>query len=283
MAASVVCMNQVDYSQVQGTRILPFVFTLNTEDSVLNPVPGQKQKFCYVVEGVGQDKPQFADLSHFLLGICKDITREDIAAVTVVVDGAEQEVKFGENVEIKTEDHPDPPTGCVGLKFDFGLDKVDGVMEVCFTLNRTFEVGPVNVCVFGGNVTATGLSICGPVCNGTVPCETTFFQNETVCVPVTVTPFAMPGEATATCCGTPVVTPDGQCQGSRKSCSFTIRQRLCIEIPISFGAEIETGEAVVQCGDVTETPCDCSNTPDTAAADVPDTEESRKSRRFYNR
>lgn len=288
MAEKTVCMNQVDYAQVQGERILPFVFTLDTEASVLNPGPGEKQKFCYVVEGMGQDEPRFADLSHFLLGICSAITAEDIAAVTVVVDGVEQEVVFGENVEIKTAEKPDPPTGCVGLKFDFGLDKVEGVMEVCFTLNRTFGVGPVNVCVFGGNVTATGLAICGPVCNGPVPCTTTFFQNETVCVPVTVTPFATPGEASATCCGRPVVTSDGQCQGSRKSCTFTIRQRLCIEIPISFGADVVTGEAVVQCGEVTETPCDCTDTPTVSQpagspAENTDSEENRRGRRYFAR
>ena len=32
------------------------------------------------------------------------------------------------------------------------------------------------------------------------------------------------------------------------------------EYPISFGAVIETGTAVVQCGTVSETECDCSDT-----------------------
>lgn len=254
-----VCSNVVDYSKSSGERILPFIFTLNTEKSILVPGSGENQRFCYDVEGVGEDKPKFADLSHFLLGICKDIKEEDLLSVTVVIDGVEQKVEIGENVEIKTEEKPDPPTGCVGLKFDFGLDKVDGEMEVCFTLARTFAVGPVNVCVFGGNVTDTGLLICGPVCGEEPACDTVFFQKENVCVPVTVTPFATPGEITVTCCSRPVVRPGSMCSKGEKSCTFTVTQQLCIEVPISFGADVKTGEATVQCGEVTETPCDCKS------------------------
>lgn len=257
-AGSTACNTEVDYSQVEGNRILPFAFTLNLEESILFPQTGQKQKFCYDVEGVGQDTSVFADLSHFLLGICETITQEDIANITVVVDGQQKTVIWGTNVEIKTEDHPDNPTGCVGLKFDFPLNKVDGMMQICITMETPFAVGPVNVCVFGGNTTATGLMICGPVCGNQESCEAVFFQKEKVCVPVKVTPFANPGMATATCCGEPSVVVGGQCQGNRTSCDFTITQTLCIEIPISFGAVIETGKAVVQCGDVTKEPCDCS-------------------------
>lgn len=254
-----VCSNTVDYSKISGERILPFKFTLNTEKSILLPGPGENQRFCYDVEGVGEDKPQFADLSHFLLGICKDITPEDLLEVTVVIDGIPQKVELGKNVEIRTEEHPDPPTGCIGIKFDFGLDKVDSEMEVCFTLARTFAVGPVNVCVFGGNVTASGLSVCGPVCGESPSCDSVFFQKENVCVPVTVTPFATPGEATVRCCNRPVVRPGAMCPNGERTCTFTVSQQLCIEVPISFGADVKTGPATVQCGEVTETPCDCSS------------------------
>lgn len=285
MSEQITCANSVDYSKVEGNRVLPFVFTLNMEKSVLYPGTGEKQKFCYDVEGVGQDTSRYADLSHFLLGICETITRADISEITVVVDGVPQIVVWGDNVEIKTEEKPDNPTGCAGLKFDFPLDKVDGIMQVCITMNRIYAIGAVNVCVFGGNTTATGLSICGPSCGGSMPCETTFFQNETVCVPVTVTPFATPGEAKANCCGSPVVTADNPCTGTQKSCSFTIRQRLCIEIPIAFGAVIETGSAVVQCGNVSETECDCSVSVEDGEAeeDAEPAAETRRLRRYLNR
>lgn len=284
MTEKVVCVNSVDYSQVEGVRILPFRFTLDLEESVLYPAPEQKQKFCYEVEGVGQDTSRFADLSHFLLGICETITREDISEITVTVDGMPQNVIWGENVEIKTEEKPDHATGCKGLKFDFPLDKVDGKMKVCIVLNKHYAVGPVNVCVFGGNTTATGLMICGPACNGEMPCDSTFFQIETVCVPVTVTPFATPGEAKASCCGKLIVSQGNQCSGTQTSCSFTIRQRLCIEIPISFGAVIETGDAVVQCGEVSEIPCDCSvAVADSEKPEIPAQEEDIRRRRYINR
>lgn len=284
MTERAMCVNTVDYSQVEGNRILPFRFTLDLENSILYPTAGQKQRFCYFVEGVGQDTSRFADLSHFLLGVCETITLADIASVTVVIDGVPQNVILGGNVEIKTEEHPDNPTGCIGLKFDFPLNKVDGEMEVCITLNKTFAVGAVNVCVFGGNTTATGLMICGPSCGEMNPCESTFFQNETVCVPVTVTPFATPGEAKANCCGKPMVSTDNPCQGDKKSCSFTIRQKLCIEIPIKFGAVIETGEAVVQCGEVSEMPCDCSTAvEESMPVPSPETEDELRRRRYFNR
>lgn len=283
MAKTEACVTSIDYSEVMGERILPFRFTLNLQDSILNPGPNQKQRFCYDIEGVGQDTSRFADLSHFLFGICTNITEDDIAEITVVKDGVPQRVVFGENVEIKTPDHPDNPTGCVGLKFDFSLDKVDGKMQVCITLNSVFAVGPMNVCIFGGNVTATGLAICGPVCNGEHPCETTnFFQIETVCVPVTVTPFATPGKATTNCCGDPIVSTENPCMGDKKSCTFTVRQRLCIEIPITFGAVIETGEATVQCGEVTTEPCDCDDDTDDSMTQNME-EEIRRARRYFNR
>lgn len=285
MTEKAICADSADYSQVEGKRILPFLFTLNLEKSVLYPDYGEKQKFCYEIEGVGQDTSKYADLSHFLLGICKTITREDIADIEVVADGIPQTIIWGSNVEIKTEEKPDNPTGCAGLKFDFSLDKVEGKIEVCITLNKNFPVGAMNICVFGGNTTASGLAICGPVCSGEKPCETTFFQNETVCVPVTVTPFATPGMAMANCCGRPVVNSEEDCPGNRKSCSFVIKQRLCIEIPITFGAVVETGEAVVQCGEVSENPCDCSDEPEEAEAggNRAAEEEDRRNRRYFSR
>lgn len=260
MKTITLCSKSVDYSKVSGERILPFVFSLNEEDSVLNPTEGQNQKFCYDITGVGQDKPQFADLSHFLLGICKDIKQSDITSITVEIDGVLKEVVWGENVEIKTEENPDNKTGCTGLKFDFGLDKIDGEMKVCFTLAKTYSIGPVNVCIFGGNTTAKGINICGPVCGGGVPsCESTFYQTETVCVPVTVTPFAKSKGATARCCGETVVTKQDKCPMGKKSCVFTVTQPLCVEISIEFGADIDTGDASVICGDVSDEGCSCSD------------------------
>lgn len=283
MSANTECNYLIDYSTVTGERILPFIFSLNMDDSIFYPADGEYQTFCYDITGVGQDTPQYADLSHFLFGICSAITQEDIAMVTVRINGESQEVIWGENVEIKTIEKPDNPTGCAGLKFDFALNKIIGFMQVCIMMRTTYSIGPVDVCLYGGGITATGLRICGPVCGGNAPCESVFYQNETVCVPVKVTPYAKSGTAKATCCGNPVVKSGGQCLGSQTSCTFTITQSLCIEVPISFGAVIETGNAVVQCGTVSEEKCDCSESADNASALGNQAAAEGKERRFFGR
>lgn len=275
MRTNTVCPYEADYSKVPGDRVLPFIFSLNTEKSVLEPEEGEYQKFCYDVTAVGKDMPLYADLSHFVLGVCRQLGQEDVEEVTVLINGDPQTIVWGENVEFKTEEHPDPPTGCAGLKFDFPLDKVVGFMEVCIVLKTPYEVGPVNVCVYGGGTTAEGLTVCGPSCRGDGGCESVFYQKETVCVPVKVTPFAQAGTAKAVCCGAPTVNMDGQCPGKRTYCFFTVTQNLCIEIPISFGADIETGAALVQCGDVSEEGCSCSEQPEETGSRQ-NTEESRK-------
>lgn len=134
-------------------------------------------------------------------------------------------------------------------------------------------------------VCVDSIESCSRMCEEEKGCDRTFFQIETVCVPVTVTPFATPGDATATCCGDPVVKKEDRCQGNKKSCTFTITQRLCIEIPITFGADVDTGDAVVECGEVTKEPCDC----DTVTVTVEPIEgenaedELRGNRRYFNR
>lgn len=148
-------------------------------------------------------------------------------------------------------------------------------MQVCFSLVRPYAVGPVNLCLFGGGQTTSGLTICGPSCGSTESCESTFYQKETVCVPVTVSPFAHPGTARTICCGDPVIHTGPQCPGSKTSCTFTVTQSLCIQIPIAFGAVIETGEA-------SETPCDCSDEP-SVETPVERTQPETRERKFFTR
>lgn len=224
-------------------------------NSILNPAEGQNQRFCYIVTGVGTDSSEFADLSHLVLGICNQIPESQIVNITVTVDGEVKTVIFGEggNVELRTPQNPDPPTKCPGLKFDFGLDKVDGVMKFCFELTTTYPVGPNPVCLFGGNTTAKGLSICGPVCGETEKCEATGFQKASVCVPVTVTPFAIAGTPKTFCCGAPVITSGTDvCKGTvNGSCKFTMTQEVCVKVPVEFGARTVVGNPSVDCKDAT--------------------------------
>ena len=264
-ARALACETSADYSVVPGDRILPFLFGLDEENSRLTPAAGENQRFCYNIAAKGHDSAGYADLSHFVLGICDTITADELANITVERDGVSQEVVFGENVELKTVQAPDPTTGCPGLKFNFSLNKVSGTMRVCFELLKTYPVGPVRVCVKGGQQTQNGLFICGPVCEAVQnDCGTSVYQRLSVCVPVTVTPFAYAGEVTTACCGDPVVTAGTDvCEGrTGGSCSFTVSRTLCLTIPIVFGAQAETGEPGTNClgASVTETCAGCDAT-----------------------
>ena len=246
------CLMEIDYSTIIGQRVLPFVIEQDSENSNLEPALGENQRFCYNITGVGLDLPLYADLSHLVFGICPNIPADEILNITVVRDGVQEIIDFGPdgNVQLRTPENPDPPTGCPGLKFDFGLDKVDGMMSICFELAAERPIGPTVVCLFGGNVTANQLSICGPVCSAIQTCEAIAYQPSTVCVPVTVTPFVLPGDTTTVCCGPPIVTPGpAMCPGVQNgSCTFTITQDICVTAPIEFGATPAVGDPFVQCG-----------------------------------
>lgn len=167
-------------------------------------------------------------------------------------------------MEIFNPPDVDPPTGCPGLKFDFGLNKIEGAEDsvglFCFELTTTYPVGPVNVCLFGGGKTASGLSICGPVCEAPPPpggCERTVSQLVDICVPITIKPFGIPGDTTTICCGNPRIGTGCPEPRSTEPCTFTVSQLVCVEVPITFGAVACPGEASIDCQEVTAGECVC--------------------------
>lgn len=89
-------------------------------------------------------------------------------------------------------------------------------------------------------------------------CNNTFFQTDLISVPVKVTPFAKTGHVKTVCCGSPVITT-GRCMhgDTGKVCEFTITQKICVKIPLAFGASVSIDHAHVQCGGISETECDC--------------------------
>lgn len=235
-----------------GTDI-PVTIALNEEDSILNPGPGELQRFCYTVTQV--DEP--TALSHWVLVICPTITEDDLGEVTVTINGEEQDVIIGENVEIFNPPNTDPGGACSGIKFDFGLEEDGDVMEVCFELLTTHQVGPNVVCVTGGGETLSTETVCGPVCGIIETCETTVFQNIGVCVPITVTPSAIVGAIDVTCCGPAIVSSTPCPLTGPTACTFYVTQDLCVEVPVRFSAMGEDGDPVVTCGDPNQTGCDC--------------------------
>lgn len=281
MLENTIGSSMVDYSTMMGERILPFKFELDLESSVLYPEPGQCQKFCYNIQGVGRDSLQYEDLNYFVMGICKDIMPSEINEVTVSVDGNPETIIWGENVEIMEGEDPD--TGCAGLKIAFPLNKIEGKMRVAISLRTPYTVGQVNVGVFGGSTAATGMTICGPAYGGSIPCHSTIYQEEKVSVPVKVNPYASTGKPKTTCCGDPVITPGNQCMDSHGYCSFTITQTLRIEIPVKFGATIEIGKACVQCGKASEKECDCEKESQESNSTVVRNDNEIRDRRFFGR
>lgn len=84
-------------------------------------------------------------------------------------------------------------------------------------------------------------------------CPATGYQSATVCVPVTIRPFAKPGKTTTYCKGNPIIKPDSDtCHGTINGvCNFTISQEVCVEVPVDFGATATVGKAVIDCGKAT--------------------------------
>lgn len=80
-------------------------------------------------------------------------------------------------------------------------------------------------------------------------CQVTGYQAASVCVPVTVTPYAQAGVPQVRTCGDPVVTADDSlCTGELGgSCTFTIRQDICIAIPVTIDAKAIASELRVAC------------------------------------
>ncbi|MEG2381040.1 MAG: hypothetical protein RSB38_05020 [Oscillospiraceae bacterium] len=83
-------------------------------------------------------------------------------------------------------------------------------------------------------------------------CPAVGYQSVSVCVPVTVTPFAETGITRTKCCGDPVIAAGKEtCKGIKNgSCAFTISQDICVAIPVAFGATSSVGDTYVNCNEV---------------------------------
>lgn len=239
-AAQLACNIVVDYSSVPGSRVLPFEFSLNLTDSVLEPAPGQRQRFSYHVRGMGSSEFDHVNLSYFIIGMCESITPEDLGAIHVTRNGAVEEVTLGENVLFCPCDSPDPGTGCSGLKFQFSLDKQHGEMDISFELIRAYRVGPRPLCVYGSGVARNVLSLCGPVCRFDEKCARIAHQHARVSVPITVIPYVRVGEVSTLCSGAPEIRPADNPEDV-PGCTFVVTQTMCVSVPLTFLADASAG------------------------------------------
>lgn len=259
------CNMQIDYSKIiLGERILPFIFELDMNLSLLDPVVGHNQRFCYRVTGVGENISTYVSLVHWVLSLCPNIKLDQIVNIEVTIGEEKQTVIIGENVELLIPPDTDPATGCPGLKFDFPISKVLGGENstglFCFELTTPYPVGGVNVCVKGGSdVSTSALAICGPVCSDEETCLVNASQIVNVCVPITVTPYAYVGPTSTTCRG-PMNISTRACRGKPGgTCTFYATQQICVDIPINYGASAIAGESLVDCGMVCEGECNCTD------------------------
>lgn len=241
------CPLVADYT---GTDV-PVTIAFDEVNSILVPGPGQFQTFCYIITQVEEPTA----LSHFVLGICPTITEADLEAVTVFINGVEQNVIIGENVQIFNPPDTDPETGFPGIKFDFGLLEAGDEMRVCFALTDVYQVGPVEAILKGSDFIESGQFVCGPVCGEIETCERTVFQDVTVCVPIRIIPDTLVGPINVRCCGPAVVSTEPCPTTGPTFCEFFVRQSLCAEVPIRFTALPEDLEPIVTCGTPNQTGC----------------------------
>ena len=82
-------------------------------------------------------------------------------------------------------------------------------------------------------------------------CPAVGYQAASVCVPVTVTPFAEAGKTVTKC---------------------TISQNICVAVPVAFGAVATVDESYVNCkGATAEDVCtDCAGIPSVTEPVIPD-------------
>ena len=80
-------------------------------------------------------------------------------------------------------------------------------------------------------------------------CPTVGSREATVCLPVTVCPYAVTGPVSVHCCGEAEVAANCRCKGKvNGTCDFTISQKLRVDVPVEFGATVNIGETYVDCG-----------------------------------
>lgn len=99
-------------------------------------------------------------------------------------------------------------------------------------------------------------------------CPAVGYQSLSVCVPVTVTPFARTDATITKCCGDAIITPgDTVCEGTKNGkCTFAVTQVLCVEVPVEFGAASQTGDTYVNCLGVSADDCQgCDESPEAGA------------------
>ena len=91
-------------------------------------------------------------------------------------------------------------------------------------------------------------------------CPAVGSQEVNICLPVMISPFSVAGPAKIECCGAPVIDHSGRgcCGKAGATCQFTISQKIKVDVPVEFGANVKVGETFVDCGK-TDVGCGCKD------------------------
>ena len=89
------------------------------------------------------------------------------------------------------------------------------------------------------------------------PVECPAIVHETVCIQadVSITPAVTVGEILSFCVGGPVI---GACPGTPSptdSCTFTVSQNICVQVPLTFSAAATAEPTGIICGTPAVGPC----------------------------
>ncbi len=82
-----------------------------------------------------------------------------------------------------------------------------------------------------------------------IGCTETCYKDINVSIPVTIKPFGKIGNVKTKCLEGSIICKNNShhCPDTEDSCKYVITQKICVEIPVVFGASVEAEEAFIDC------------------------------------
>jgi hypothetical protein len=229
---------------------MPYIVELNLDETVFYPKQGERQRFCYEITGNGKDEKD--DLKIVLLCANEVFSQEEIAYIEVYMDGAKQEISFdpGGNVEILQRSEENPFPNPAGIRITLPLKSTQGCLKVCFELAQPRLIGSSDILLVGKDEKVCVRRVCGPVGDAGAMGYATGFQDATVCVPVTLTPYVKTGDMVAVNCSPPQIARYAcALHVPEESATFTVIQDVRIAVPIQVGVTISSERPTIRLWD----------------------------------
>lgn len=229
----------------------PIVF--DEANSILNPACGEKQRFCYQINGADSAGNVYVPMKYVIIGLGDAVTRNDICSVSVAINGVFQQVEWGVNVKLIPASSPDGVTGCTGLKLIFPLNNATDMMHVCMTMGRVFTVETVGACLNVDCQAVTGIAVPGPG-HEKHNCTSTAISGiarESADECAAACPGLEVGEAVIAKCGEAIIT-----RNHHGECGYTITQKFTVSMPVRIAAANQCEESEY-CRSDTENSCAC--------------------------